>query len=30
MEIDETLEELNPFLIVTVLNLFAYYMALDL
>ena len=30
MEIDEALEELNPFLIAIVLNLFAYYMALDL
>jgi len=30
IEIDETIEEFNPFLIATILNLFAYYMALDL
>ena len=30
IEIPETLEELNPFLIAASLNLFAYYMALDL
>jgi glucosamine--fructose-6-phosphate aminotransferase (isomerizing) len=30
IELPETIEELNPFLIATSLNLFAYYMALDL
>jgi glucosamine--fructose-6-phosphate aminotransferase (isomerizing) len=30
MEVPETIEELNPFLVATSLNLFAYYMALHL